>query len=94
MDRSDNLLPAQCRFVEQLNHNAVGVGAVERSASVAVKLEGVDDLYAVRNKLLLQFFDSFDGFYHKAEVVKLQLSGGRGEFIASTTNTTTNVITI
>src|SRR5690349_633415 len=59
------------RLVEHLNHDAVGIGAVEGRAAVAMRLERMDDANAFYYEFLFKLFYPLDTFYHKADVVEL-----------------------
>ena len=75
---------AQLRFVEHLDDDAVGIGAVERSAAIAMDSKWVDYGNSGGAELLFELFNALDTFYDEAEMIEVLLrcySGKAGRYL-------------
>ena len=62
-----------------MDHDPVGIGAIERGAAVAMNFEWMDDRDAARNEVLFKLFDSLDALDDEAEMIELSFLRARGE---------------
>ena len=75
---------AQLRFVEHLDYDAVGIGAVERSAAIAMNFKWVNYGNPAGTELLFELFNALDTFYDEAEMIEVLLrchSGKAGRYL-------------
>ena len=77
--RSIGRLAAQLRFIEHLNDDLVGIGAIEGGAAVAMNFEWMDNGNAGGTELLFELFDPLDTFDDEAEMVEVLLRCYRGK---------------
>ena len=64
---------AQLGFIEHLDDDAVGIGAVEGGAAIAMNVKWMDDGNAGVTELLFELFNPLDSFYDEAEMVEVLL---------------------
>ena len=64
---------AQLRFIKHLDDDAVGIGAVERGAAIAMNFKWVDYGNAGGTELLFELSNPLDTFYDEAEMVEVLL---------------------
>jgi hypothetical protein len=71
--RSIRWFVTQLRFIKHLDEDAVGIGAVEGGAAIAMNLKRMDYGNAGGTELLFELFDPLDSFYDEAEMVEVLL---------------------
>ena len=64
-------------FIEHLNNDPVRIGAIKRSAAIAVYLERVNDSNAAGAEDFFQFFHLVDRFDDKSQVIQLLFRSAR-----------------
>ena len=75
---------AQLRFIKNLDDDAVGIGAVEGSAALAMDFKRVDYGNTGGTELLFELFNPLDTFYDEAEMVEVLLrcyNGKAGRYL-------------
>ena len=75
---------AQLRFVEHLYDDAVGIGAVEGGAAIAMNFKWVNYGNAGGAELFFKLFNPLDAFYDEAEMIEVLLrcySGKAGGYL-------------